>query len=79
MKVSRSLYQVRAYNVKHNYEVGDFLEAYRLLLQRTMDEIWSNIRWVKKHDKRGRRKLIPIIPKDGYFKHHHLRDLLLKD
>jgi len=27
-------YQARAYNVKHGYDVVDFLEAYRLMLQR---------------------------------------------
>jgi len=40
------LYQVRAYNIKHSYYVEDFLEAYRLILQREVDEIWNRIRWV---------------------------------
>ncbi|MEM0053396.1 MAG: hypothetical protein QXL89_04365 [Nitrososphaeria archaeon] len=42
--MSRSSYQVRAYNVKHGYEVSEFLEAYRLMLQRAVDEIWDRIR-----------------------------------
>ncbi|MEM1674823.1 MAG: transposase [Candidatus Bathyarchaeia archaeon] len=77
--MSRSSYQVRAYNVKHGCEVSSFLEAYRLMLQRAIDEIWARIRWVEKFDRFGRRRIIPIIPKDGAFKNHYLRDLLMKD
>jgi hypothetical protein len=37
-RVSRSSYQVRAYNIRHNrYDVSEFLEAYRGLLQRADD------------------------------------------
>ncbi len=76
--MSRNLYQVRAYNIKHGYDVSQFLEAYRLMLQKAIDEIWVRIRWVERYDKRGRRRLIPIMPKDGGFKHHYLRALLLR-
>ncbi len=76
--VSGSSYQVRAYNIKHNYDVKDFLEAYRLMLQKTIDEVWSRIAWVEKHIK-GKRRVIPIIPKENSFKHHYLRSILMKD
>ncbi|MEM3512354.1 MAG: transposase [Candidatus Jordarchaeales archaeon] len=77
--MSSSSYQVRAYNIKHGYEVSEFLEAYRLMLQRAIGEIWARIRWVEKFNRFGRRRIIPIIPKDGAFKNHYLRDLLMKD
>ncbi|MGC9103709.1 MAG: RNA-guided endonuclease TnpB family protein, partial [Candidatus Methanodesulfokora sp.] len=64
------MYQVRAYNIKHDYDVEDFLEAYRLMLQRAIDEIWNGITWVEKY-RSGRKRLIPIIPKDNKFKHHY--------
>ncbi|MEM1519928.1 MAG: hypothetical protein QXV05_00335 [Candidatus Korarchaeum sp.] len=35
----------RAYSIKHRYDVSEFLEAYRLLLQRALDEIWAEIVW----------------------------------
>jgi putative transposase len=74
------LYQVRAYSIKHDYYlyIKDFLEAYRLILQKAIDEIWSNIRWIKCYIK-GRRRLIPKIPKENSFKHHYLRDMLMQD
>jgi len=76
--VSGSSCQVRAYNLRHGYEVGGFLEAYRALLQRAVDEIWAGIRWVERRDRTGKRRLIPVIPKDGSFKNHYLRNLLLE-
>jgi len=76
--VSGSSYQFRAYNIRHRYDVNEFLEAYRRLLQKAVDEIWAKIRWIEKYDKKGRRRLIPIIPKDNSFKNHHLRNLLMK-
>jgi putative transposase len=76
--VSGSSYQVRAYNIKHRYDVNGFLEAYRRLLQKAVDEIWAGIRWVEKHDRKGRKRLIPIIPKDNSLKNHHLRNLLME-
>jgi len=75
LKVSGSYYQVRAYNVRHRYDVNGFLEAYRRLLQKAVDEIWAEIRWIEKRDKKGR--LIPMIPKDNSFKNHYLRSLLM--
>jgi len=51
--VSGSSYQVRAYNIRHRYDVNDFLEAYRRLLQKALDEIWAEIRWIEKYDKKG--------------------------
>ncbi|MEM2237799.1 MAG: hypothetical protein QXU87_10650 [Candidatus Caldarchaeum sp.] len=79
MNVLSNSYQVRAYNIKHGYEVSDFLETYRLMLQRAVDEIWARVRWVERFNRLGRRRVIPIIPKDGAFKNHYLRGLLMKD
>ncbi|NHV97377.1 MAG: transposase [Thaumarchaeota archaeon] len=76
--MSGSSYQVRAYNIRHRYYVSEFLEAYRRLLQKAVDEIWAKIRWVEKRDEKGRRRLIPIIPKDNIFKNHYLRNLLME-
>ena len=75
--MSGSSYQVRAYNIRHRHEASEFLEAYRRLLQKAVDEIWAGIRWIEKHDRKGRRRLIPIIPKDNNFK-HSLRNILLE-
>jgi putative transposase len=76
--LSGSSYQVRAYNIRHRYDVSEFLEVYRRLLQKAVDEIWAKIRWVEKRDEKGRRRLIPIIPKDNSFKNHYLRNLLME-
>ena len=78
LKVSRGYYQVRAYNIKHRYDVNEFLEAYRRLLQKAVDEIWAEIIWIEKRDMKGRKRLIPIIPKDNNFKNHYLRSLLME-
>ena len=78
MKASGSSYQVRAYNIRHGYNVNGFLEAYRRLLQKAVDEIWARIRWIEKYDKKGRKRLIPVIPKDNSFKNHYLRSLLME-
>ena len=75
--MSGSSYQVRAYNIRHRYDVNEFLEAYRRLLQKAADEIWAEIRWIEKYGKKGRKRLIPIIPKDNNFKNHYLRNLLM--
>jgi len=78
--MQKDLYEIRAYNIKHNYNVTDFLEAYRLLLQKAIDEVWNKIVWVEKYDKEGKRRLMPSQPpKDKEFKHHYLRNLLMKD
>jgi putative transposase len=76
--VSGSHYQVRAYNIRHRYDVNSFLEAYRRLLQKAVDEIWAEIRWIEKYDKKGRKRLIPVIPKGNNFKNHYLRNLLIE-
>jgi len=68
-----ALQQIRAYNV------SNFLEDYRFLLQRAVDEIWNNIVWINKTNKSGRNRIIPIIPKSNEFKNNYLRNLLLKD
>jgi len=78
LKASGSSYQVRAYNIRHRYDVTEFLEAYRRLLQKAVDEIWAEIRWIEKHNKKGGKRLIPIIPKDNNFKNHYLRNLLME-
>jgi hypothetical protein len=54
LKVSGSSYQFRAYNVRHSYDVSDFLEAYRRLLQKAVDEIWDEIRWIE--DEKGEKE-----------------------
>ncbi len=74
--MSKSLYQVRSYNVRHSYNIREFLEAYRLMLQNAIDEIWANIRWVERFNKH-RKRIIPIIPNENRFKHHYLRNMLL--
>jgi len=81
------LQQIRAYNVRHNYELKEFLEDYRRLLQRAVDEIWNNIVWIEKKNfyrVKGNKnyyvtRIIPIIPKSNEFKNHYLRNLLMKD
>jgi putative transposase len=71
-------YQVRAYNIKHCHDIGNFLEAYRLILQRAIDEIWKNIQWTERRNKRERKRIIPIVPKSNEFK-RGLRNSLLID
>ena len=74
-----SLYQVRAYNIRHGYNVSGFLEAYRLMLQKAIDEVWARIKWIEKYNSRGRERLIPLIPNENNFKHHYLRNVLFED
>ena len=91
--MQRSSLVTLSYKVKHNYDTTEFLSSYRCLLQRAIDMIWDNIRWIEKRQrncyliKRGREKikkyyyverLIPIIPKSREFK-RNLRNSLLKD
>jgi putative transposase len=76
--VSRSSYQVRAYNLKHSYDISEFLEAYRRLLQKAVDEIWAGIKWIEKHNRKRRKRLIPVIPKDNNYKNHYIRNLLME-
>jgi len=35
------------------------------------------MRWVERFDRKGRRRLIPVIPKSNEFKHLRLRSLLM--
>jgi putative transposase len=74
--------RVRAYTVGHSQDVKDFITDYVRLLQLAIDEIWARIRWIEKpaepkHRVQGLRytakRLVPILPKDGSFKHHELR------
>lgn len=71
--MQNSSYKILSYKMKHNYDVKEFLNSYRYLLQRAIDTIWDNIEWRKK----GKR-LIPIIPKSREFR-RNLRNKLLKD
>jgi len=82
-----------SYKIKHDYDIGDFLNSYKYLLQKTIDTIWDNIEWIEKEQKKyylirsGKRserkyyyvkRLIPEIPKSREFK-RNLRNSLLKD
>ncbi|MCD6464884.1 transposase [Candidatus Bathyarchaeota archaeon] len=93
MKVQRSSYKILSYKIKHGYNVEDFLNNYRYLLQKAINIIWENIEWIERkqrnyylirNGKRFKRKyyhvkrLIPIIPKSREFK-RNLRNSLLKD
>jgi len=91
--VRSNSYRILSYKIKHNYDVSGFLHSYRSLLQRAVDVIWGNIKWVEKWEKKyyvvghGRRKtkryyhvkrLIPVIPKTKEFK-RQLRNELLEN
>jgi len=91
--VQKSPYQILSYKLKHNYDIGDFLNDYRNLLQKAIDIIWDNIDWIERKQKnrylikQGRRKikkyyyvrrLIPLIPKSREFK-RDLRNILLEN
>jgi putative transposase len=78
LKVSGNLYHVRVYNIRHKYDISSFLVAYRRLLQKAVDEIWAGIKWIEKYDRKGRKRLIPMIPKDNNFKNHYLRNLSME-
>ncbi|MBS7610763.1 hypothetical protein KEJ27_00905 [Candidatus Bathyarchaeota archaeon] len=47
------------------------------MLQRVIDEMWKNVTW-KGEQIKGKRRLIPIIPKENDFKHHYLRSFLME-
>lgn len=68
-----SSYRILSYKIKHSYDVKEFLDDYRNLLQRAVDAIWENIEWRRK----GKR-LVPLIPKSREFK-KNLRNSLLRD
>jgi len=91
--VQKDSYRIVSYKIKHNYNIDDFLLNYRSLLQRAIDIIWGNIKWVEKWEKKyyivergGKktrryyrvRRLIPVIPKTKEFK-KWLRNELLRN
>ena len=90
--MQRNSYKILSYKVKHGYDITEFLNSYRCLLQKTIDIIWDNIEWIKKRQKNyymvrdGKKRikryyyvkrLIPIIPKSREFK-RNLRNELLR-
>ena len=91
--MQRSSYMSLSYKIKHDYDVREFLNSYKYLLQKAINIIWDNTEWIERKQKnyylikQGRRKikkyyyvrrLIPIIPKSRAFK-RNLRNYLLKD
>ncbi len=91
--MQRNSYVILSYKIKHNYGIKGFLYSYRYLLQKAIDNIWDNIDWVEKEQRRYYlieqenrkirryyyvKRLIPVIPKSREFK-RNLRNILLKD
>jgi len=75
--------------LKHNYDIKGFLDDYTHLLQKAIDIIWDNIKWIEKKQRKYYRvnnekryyyvkRLKPEIPKSGAFK-RGLRNDLLRD
>ena len=90
--MQRSSYVILSYKIKHYYNIGEFLNSYKHLLQNAIDIIWDNIEWIEKKQRNyylirsGKKRikkcyyvkrLIPIIPKSREFK-RTLRNRLLK-
>ena len=86
-------YKILSYKLKHNYDIKDFLNDYRNILQKAIDIIWKDIEWIERKQrncyliKQGRRKmkkyyyvrrLIPLIPKSREFK-RDMRNILLEN
>ena len=80
---------VRSYKLKHSYDIKNFLNDYTRLLQKAIDIIWDNIKWIEKKQRKYYRvnkekkyyfvkRLKPEIPKSRAFK-RDLRNNLLKD
>ncbi len=80
---------VRSYKLKHSYDIKNFLDDYTRLLQRAIDIIWDNIKWIERKQRKYYRvnkekryyfvkRLKPEIPKSRVFK-RELRNNLLKD
>ncbi|MEM4545014.1 MAG: transposase, partial [Nitrososphaerota archaeon] len=65
---------VRSYKLRHSYDVREFLERYRDILQKAVDWIWNNIEW--KEDVNVKR-ILPKLP--DYSKLNYLRNILLTD
>jgi len=38
---------ILSYRIKHGYDISGFLLSYLTLLQRSMDIVWDNIKWVE--------------------------------
>ena len=91
--MQRSSYKILSYKLKHDYKVDDLLNGYKHILQKAIDIIWGNIKWVERRQRNyyvikeeGRKvkkyyyvkRLIPIIPKTREFK-RNMRNSLLKD
>ena len=61
--MQRSSYRIASYKVRHNYNIGEFLNSYKHLLQKAIDIIWDNIEWIERKQrnyyviKRGKRKI----------------------
>ncbi|MEM2203723.1 MAG: transposase [Sulfolobales archaeon] len=87
-------YKILSYKIKHNYEVKDFLVEYKRVLQRAIDIIWNNIKWIEREKKNyyyivkndGKlvkkyykvKRLIPKILRSSSFK-RKLREELLRN
>jgi len=63
LKVQKSSSIVLSYKIKHSSDVGIFIIAYQQLLQREVNNIWSNSVWI---DKKG--ELYPVISEEKKFK-----------
>jgi len=91
--MQKDSFKIVSYKVKHNYDIDDLLLSYRSLLQRAINIIWEDIKWVEKWEKKyyeveSKRKktrrychvkrVVSVIPKTREFK-NWLRNELLKD
>jgi len=89
--VQKDSYKILSYKIKHNYNIEDFLLSYCSLLQKAIDIIWENIRWVEKWEEKcyevesGRKRnkkcykikrLVPLLPKTREFKNQVRKELL---
>jgi len=61
---------VRSYKLGHSYDVREFLEKYREVLQKAIDEIWMRIEWEENF-----KRILPKLP--DYSKLSSLRNILL--
>ncbi len=64
---------VKAYFLRHGFEVRDLIDAYYGILTRILDELWNSLTWTRK----GKR-LISCVRKDKPFR-KSLRDECLAD
>jgi len=54
---------IKAYSIRHNLDVNEFIDGYMIFLNNILNDIWQAIEWKKK----GKR-LIPLIRKDKFFR-----------